>query len=62
MNLETYAENTWCKGCGNFGLLNSFKDAVSELVEEGALKAENMVISSGIGCHGKTVDYLNLNS
>jgi len=62
VNLETYAENTWCKGCGNFGLLNSFKDAVSELVEEGALKAENMVISSGIGCHGKTVDYLNLNS
>ncbi|MFQ5909843.1 MAG: thiamine pyrophosphate-dependent enzyme, partial [Thermoplasmata archaeon] len=32
-----------------------------ELVEDG-LKPENIVISSGIGCHGKIVDYLNLNS
>ncbi|MFQ6106617.1 MAG: thiamine pyrophosphate-dependent enzyme [Thermoplasmata archaeon] len=61
MNLETYAENTWCKGCGNFGLLNSFRDAVNELAE-GGMSLENIVISSGIGCHGKIVDYLNLNS
>lgn len=62
MNLDTYAENTWCKGCGNFGLLNSFKDTINELVAGGELKLENLVISSGIGCHGKIVDYLNVNS
>lgn len=62
MNLDTYAENTWCKGCGNFGLLNSFKDTINELVTEGKLKLEDLVISSGIGCHGKIVDYLNVNS
>lgn len=60
--LETPEEITWCKGCGNFGLLNSFKDAVTELVEEGHIRPEDVVISSGIGCHGKIVDYLNLNS
>jgi 2-oxoglutarate ferredoxin oxidoreductase subunit beta len=62
VNLGTYAENTWCKGCGNFGLLSSFKDAFNELLEERKLNPENLVISSGIGCHGKIVDYLNLNS
>jgi 2-oxoglutarate ferredoxin oxidoreductase subunit beta len=62
VNLETYAENTWCKGCGNFGLLSSFKDAFNELVGDGTLQLENLVTSAGIGCHGKIVDYLNLNS
>ncbi|MCK4444829.1 MAG: 2-oxoacid:ferredoxin oxidoreductase subunit beta, partial [Thermoplasmata archaeon] len=55
-------ENTWCPGCGDMGLLNAFKKAVVALVEEGFVKKENIVISSGIGCHAKISDYLNLNS
>ncbi len=57
--LKTYAENTWCKGCGNFGILNAFKKAVRKLEESGISK-ERIVISAGIGCHAKIFDYLNL--
>ena len=28
LNLGTYAENTWCKGCGNFGILSAIGAAV----------------------------------
>jgi len=62
VELGTYAENTWCPGCGDIGLLNTFKKAVAALVEEGFVKKENIVVSSGIGCHAKISDYLNLNS
>lgn len=61
MSLNTKAENTWCPGCGNFGILTSAKNAIKELIEEGISK-ENFVLSSGIGCHAKIVDYININS
>ena len=34
-NLGTNAENTWCPGCGNFGILNAFKKAVIKLEDNG---------------------------
>jgi 2-oxoglutarate ferredoxin oxidoreductase subunit beta len=61
MKLETYAENTWCPGCGNFGILAAFKQAVSSLIEKGVSK-EDIVVVSGIGCGSKIIDYLNLNT
>lgn len=54
-------ENTWCPGCGNFAILNSIKTVLKNLQEE-ATPLENVVLVSGIGCHGKIVDYLNVNS
>ncbi|RUM91128.1 MAG: 2-oxoacid:ferredoxin oxidoreductase subunit beta [Thermovibrio sp.] len=60
LNLKTKAEITWCPGCGNFGILKAFENAVNELSNE--VPIENFVIASGIGCHGKIVDYINLNS
>ncbi len=57
--LKTYAENTWCPGCGNFGILNAFKKAVRTLGEKGIGK-ERIIISAGIGCHAKIFDYLKL--
>lgn len=57
--MSTSAENTWCPGCGNFGILNAFKKAVKVLEQHG-IKKEYLIISSGIGCHGKIFDYLNL--
>lgn len=58
-DLATYAENTWCPGCGNFGILSAFKKAVRKLEEKG-IGREKIIISSGIGCHGKIFDYLRL--
>jgi len=59
--LGTYAENTWCPGCGNFGILNAFKKAIVKLEEKGISK-NNIVMVTGIGCHAKIYDYVNLNS
>ncbi len=61
LKLETNCVNTWCPGCGNFGVLMAFKQAIVSLIEAGTSK-ENIVIVSGIGCASKIVDYLNLNS
>jgi 2-oxoglutarate ferredoxin oxidoreductase subunit beta len=58
-DLTTYAENTWCPGCGNFGLFNAFKKAVIKLEENGNSR-ERLVITAGIGCHAKIFDYLKL--
>jgi len=54
-------QNTWCPGCGNFGILETFKKAVVDLEKKGT-KRENIVFTAGIGCHAKIFDYLNLNS
>ncbi|MFH1312423.1 MAG: thiamine pyrophosphate-dependent enzyme [Candidatus Eisenbacteria bacterium] len=61
IKLDTYAANTWCKGCGNFGILSSVKKALTGLVE-GGLPPENIVLASGIGCHAKIADYVNVNT
>ena len=58
-DLTTYAENTWCPGCGNFGIFNAFKKAVRKLEEKG-IERDSIIISAGIGCHAKIFDYLKL--
>ena len=60
-DLGTYAPNTWCPGCGNFAILNAIKSVLTALNAEG-LPLENVVLVSGIGCHAKIVDYINVNS
>jgi 2-oxoglutarate ferredoxin oxidoreductase subunit beta len=60
-DLGTYATNTWCPGCGNFAILNAIKLVLNTLNSEG-LALENVVLVSGIGCHAKIVDYININS
>lgn len=61
INLNTTATNTWCPGCGNFAILNAIKTVLASLIEEG-LPVENIVLVSGIGCHAKIADYINVNS
>ncbi|MDD5639812.1 MAG: thiamine pyrophosphate-dependent enzyme [Candidatus Pacebacteria bacterium] len=61
INLETTCPNTWCPGCGDFGILMAFKQAVTAMVEAGTPK-ENIVVVGDIGCSSKIADYLNLNS
>lgn len=60
-DLGTKAVNTWCTGCGNFAILGAIKAVLQSLAGEG-LGLENVVLVSGIGCHGKIVDYINVNS
>jgi len=47
----------WCPGCGNFGVLSAFKNTLVEL----GFEREQVVLVSGIGCHGKMVNYVNIN-
>lgn len=57
----TQAQNTWCPGCGNFALQHTLKTVFQEMEAEG-YPVENLVLVTGIGCHGKIADYMNVNS
>jgi 2-oxoglutarate ferredoxin oxidoreductase subunit beta len=48
---------TWCKGCGDYGIWNALKFALSEL----DLAPHQVLIVSGIGCGSKTPDYTHVN-
>lgn len=52
-------ENTWCIGCGNFGLFAAVRRTIQALHEAGTPMAD-IVMSAGIGCHGKMFDYLEI--
>ncbi|NIP66980.1 2-oxoacid:ferredoxin oxidoreductase subunit beta, partial [Candidatus Bathyarchaeota archaeon] len=56
-DLKTPKGNTWCPRCGNFGILMAFKKALVQL----DLRRDQVVLVSGIGCHGKMVNYVNVN-
>ncbi len=60
-NLETTIAKTWCPGCPNFGVLAAVKQAISALEQEKVLERKDLVAVTGIGCHGKMYDHLNLN-
>jgi len=60
-NLDLATKNTWCPGCGNFGILQAVKNAIANLEKKG-IKKENFVLTTGIGCHAKIVDYININT
>ncbi|WP_330999829.1 thiamine pyrophosphate-dependent enzyme [Archaeoglobus neptunius] len=54
--MKTSAKITWCPGCGNFGIMRAFEKAVKMIGNA------RVVVSSGIGCHGKIADYLKVPS
>ena len=60
--LDTKEEKTWCHGCPNNGILQSIKNALSELVNENKLKIKDVVVVTGVGCHAKIYDYINTNA
>ncbi|MDI6866328.1 thiamine pyrophosphate-dependent enzyme [Methanoculleus sp.] len=60
--LITPAQNTWCPGCGNFSIQHMMRSAIAEISEEEGVPIERFVLLGGIGCHGKLMDYLNVNS
>jgi len=60
--LITPVQNTWCPGCGNFSIQHMMRSAIAEISEEEGIPIEKFVLLGGIGCHGKLMDYLNVNS
>ena len=56
-DLSTPVTNTWCPGCGNFGILMALKRAIIQL----GLGPEEVVAVTGIGCHGKLTNYVKVN-
>jgi len=60
-NLVTPAQNTWCPGCGNFSIQFMLKAVLGEL-EQSGMSLDDVVLVTGIGCHAKMADYLNINS
>jgi len=59
--LITDTQNTWCPGCGNFSIQHTLKNILEDLEKEGK-SLDDIVLVSGIGCHAKIADYLNINS
>jgi 2-oxoglutarate/2-oxoacid ferredoxin oxidoreductase subunit beta len=59
--LITDAQNTWCPGCGNFAIQHTLKNVLTEMEQNGK-SLDDVVLVSGIGCHAKIADYLNINS
>ena len=56
-SLSTSTQQTWCPGCYNFQILAGIK----KILESEKNVKERFAIVTGIGCHGKMFDYLNLN-
>ena len=48
---------TWCKGCGNYGILNALKMALAEQ----NIAPHELVIFTGIGCGSKLPHYMKVN-
>jgi 2-oxoglutarate ferredoxin oxidoreductase subunit beta len=59
--LVTDAQNTWCPGCGNFSIQHTLKNVLADMEKSGR-DLDNVVLVTGIGCHAKIADYLNINS
>lgn len=55
-NFKSEIAVDWCPGCGDFGILTSITQALSDL----NFDAKDVVSVSGIGCSGKTPHYLNI--
>lgn len=55
-NFKTDLTVDWCPGCGDFGILTSITQALSEM----QIDPKSVVAVSGIGCSGKTPHYLNI--
>jgi len=53
---DTKEKITWCPGCTNFMILEAVKRALTFL----KLKKEEVVMTTGIGCHGKIFDYIDI--
>jgi len=59
VSARTLAPVTWCPGCTNFLVLSAIQKFIEQQMQNGK-KKEEFGIVSGIGCHAKIFDYLDL--
>ena len=59
-NLNTTTKPTWCPGCFNFQILAGVKNVLTQEIAKGK-KQTDFAMVTGIGCHAKIYDYINLN-
>ena len=62
VDFKTKEENTWCPGCPNFAILQATKESLVDLTNKKKIKKKDIAITSGIGCHAKIFDYINVNA
>jgi len=55
-DFKTSLKPTWCPGCGNFGMWEALKRALSET----GWKKNEFSVVWGIGCHGNGADFLDV--
>jgi 2-oxoglutarate ferredoxin oxidoreductase subunit beta len=58
-NVRTPIQSTWCPGCFNFMILAGFQRFIENQIKAGK-RREDFALVSGIGCHAKIFDYMNL--
>lgn len=60
LSLDDYKGNipAWCPGCGNFGILKAFREAMVEL----EIEPHQLAVVSGIGQAGKFPHYIRCNT
>jgi 2-oxoglutarate ferredoxin oxidoreductase subunit beta len=56
-DFEARSKIDWCPGCGNFGIINALKRALSDL----DMGPNDVVMVSGIGCSAKLPHFMNAN-
>ena len=56
-HVEISKETAWCPGCGNFGIIDSLKEALESLGK----KPKDCLVVGGIGQAAKTPQYINTN-
>ncbi len=59
VNVRTQTPITWCPGCFNFQILAGVEKFLQQQIISGK-KKEDFAIVSGIGCHAKIFDYLDI--
>jgi len=58
-SIRTNAAPTWCPGCFNFMILAGVQKFLEKQIASGK-KKDDFAMVSGIGCHAKIFDYLDL--
>lgn len=61
-NLTAKTQPTWCPGCTNFMILEAVKRTFAKMIDEKKIRHEDIAIVTGIGCHAKIYDALNVSA